>query len=149
MKIIGRTTCNNEHFDGAELYLLDLTPTLARLCLQRIERLKDLQAEDRTAYEIYYWASIGWPTFFDREARLAEDEELLDALERDAWQEAPDNLEIPENLEVRTNCDQMIVREGGVIWMAYAKHAYSPIEFRTAEISTGKLTEIAAAKEPT
>ena len=57
MRIILKVSSSNEHCNGGcEFALLDLTPELARLALERIATLREQKSLDPDIDETYYWA---------------------------------------------------------------------------------------------
>ena len=57
MRIVLKVSSNNEHCDGGcEFALVDLSPELAALALQRIAALREQKSLDPDVDETYYWA---------------------------------------------------------------------------------------------
>jgi hypothetical protein len=58
MRVALRVSSSNEHSDGGcEFALVEVTPELAGLALQRIAALRAQKSEDPEIDETYYWTS--------------------------------------------------------------------------------------------
>ena len=76
MRIVLKVSSSNEHCDGGcEFALVDLSPELASLALQRIAALKDQKALDPNIVETYYWAYFV-ACYFSPNAGLATDDQV-------------------------------------------------------------------------
>jgi hypothetical protein len=145
MKLVMNVSSRNENDDGGcVLACIDLTPRLAELALRRIETLRDLQARDPDAAEIYYWNYDA--VFFDpflgaghdgepKDPLAATREPLLDRLDKEqkGLVEVESLFVVPEDQLAAIECGQMIVRREGIAFTAIPKHASFYVE-TTAEI---------------
>lgn len=115
-------SCNVEGCDDYA-FVIEIDEKLARLLLDRIDRLKKWKEEDHSVYEVYFFEWMGQFHIRDYES------EELDGENPVAGEPA------------RTECEQTIVREDGVLFFAYPKHGDAHLT--SEEISVGELREIA------
>jgi len=73
---------------------------------------------------------------------LAEALERLPAVAGD-WMEAPAEFSIPDSLRARVECDQMVIREASVAFLAIPKHTSTYVY--TAEVPLPVLEKVASA----
>jgi hypothetical protein len=148
MRLISRATCPDEVRD-CDYALIDLTPSLARLGLSRIARLKEHKASDNDLLEIYFWDYHAlyfspWIAEDCGEADvLAEKIECLPSASEDLSL-APDDFAVSEQLCTRVECCQMIATEDGIAFVAIAKH--TSFYITTAEIPITLLEKAAAER---
>jgi hypothetical protein len=77
MKLILKTHCTNEYFDGCSYALVDLTPTLARKVLRRREMFEADRRNDPDLTETSYYS--GDADYF---SSLPTTNEALEGIER-------------------------------------------------------------------
>ena len=145
MRIILKVSSSNEYCDGGcEFALVDLTPELARLALERIAVLRDQKKLDPNVVETYYWAYFVASYFSpyaglpinDMEAEGAgipledhlhelqiEDKEIVCV---------PESFQVPPGQVAAVECEQMIVYEATIAFIAIPKHASFHVQ--TAEV---------------
>jgi hypothetical protein len=134
MKLILRTHCTNEFFDGCAYALVDLTPTLARKVLRRRAMFEDDRRDDPDLTETSYYSGdadyfSALPTTLDEiERRLADT----------GFTQAPTDFRVDDELLERTECGQMVISTGGVWFQCYPKHCDPLVEtheihFKTVE----------------
>jgi len=135
MRIVLKVSSNNEYCDGGcEFALVDLTPELAALALERIATLREQKNLDPDIIETYYWGYFA--EYFSPWEDLASSgkevegttvtlEGMLDELPieekeivclAESLQGSPDQIAAVE-------CEQMIVRQDSIVFMAIPKHA--------------------------
>jgi hypothetical protein len=135
MRIVLKVSSNNEYCDGGcEFALVDLTPELAALALERIATLREQKNLDPDIIETYYWGYFA--EYFSPWEDLASSgkevegttvtlEGMLDELPieekeivclAESLQGSPDQIAAVE-------CEQMIVRQNSIVFMAIPKHA--------------------------
>ena len=134
MRLLLKAWSANEYDDGGcEFALVNLTSELARLALRRIQVLKDQKAADPDVGETYYWNCCA--VYFSRWVNLnslqtgvpsARDamNDLLDRLQVDKRERvaAPEDFEVEESSIARTECEQMIVHDDEITFLAIPKH---------------------------
>jgi hypothetical protein len=135
MRIILKVSSSNEHCSGGcEFALLDLTPELARLALGRIATLREQKSLDPDIAEVYYWAYFAeYFSPWEDSAGLGEEVEntqwtlegMLDelAMEEKEIISVPETFQLPPGNVAAVECDQMVVREDAIAFMAIPKHA--------------------------
>ena len=111
--------------------IVDLAPELASIALRRIGTLREQQAADRQLDESYFWDShaayfspwVGSERAPDSgdEPTVARTIEELRVDKREIVQ-APEDFEVEEDQFARVECEQMIVRSGGIAFAAVPKH---------------------------
>jgi hypothetical protein len=156
MRIILKVSSSNEYCDGGcELALVDLTPELAALALQRIAMLREQKSLDPDIDETYYWAYFA--EYFSTWVNLAAAEnevdsasltfaDMLDGL-RIADNEVftvPESFQLPPSQIAAVECQEMIAREDSVAFTAIPRHASFRVQ--TVEIP---LAVLEAAATPT
>lgn len=155
MKFLLSVTCGVEDVDAPREAVVDITKELAELLIKRRAAFQALVAYDNDAWEIYFWSStcqfVGGRSDaeYREEAYVAESvleqlgEEDYDLTGRE-WLVIPDGAQI-RYVEARTECDQLIVAEKGVRFMAYPKHC--DWEIRTGEIPWDEIEKALRAEE--
>lgn len=128
MKIILECSSSDENYNGGCDYaLVDLTPELARNLLSKHHAFMRLHKQTK-AYEAYWWdcsATFFSPyPMFEEEPKPEETARVELELQpmQDGYLEVPDDFRLGENMEARTDCDQMCVREDGVWWFCHPKN---------------------------
>jgi hypothetical protein len=130
-----------------------LAPELASVALRRIGTLREQQAADRQLDESYFWdshAAYFSPWVGSERAADSGDEptvaRTIEELEVDGREivQAPEDFEVEEDQFARVECEQMIVRPGGIAFAAVPKHG--DFHVSTAEISMEWLER--AARSP-
>ena len=156
MRIILKVSSSNEYCDGGcEFALVDLTPELAALALQRVAMLREQKSLDPDIDETYYWAyfaeyfspwnlaaaekevdsaSLTFADMLDR-FRIAENEVLT----------VPESFQLPSTQIAAVECQEMIAREDSIAFTAIPKHASFHVQ--TVEIPVTML-EAALAISP-
>ena len=149
MRIVLKVSSNNEYCDGGcEFALVDLTPELAALALERIATLREQKNLDPDIIETYYWGYFA--EYFSPWEDLASSGKEVEGTTV-TWEGMLDELPIeeketvclPESLQgspdqiAAVECEQMIVREGSIAFMAIPKHASYYVQ--TTEIQLAML----------
>ncbi len=150
MRILLKVTSSNEYCDGGcEFALVDLSPELAALALQRIAALRDQKTVDPNIVETYYWAYFA-ACYFSPYAGLAIDDieaegasiPLGDQLHELQIEDkeivrAPASFQVPPGQVAAVECEQMIVFEASIAFTAIPKHASFYV--RTVEVPISML----------
>ena len=158
MRILLKVTSSNEYCDGGcDCALVDLSPELAALALQRIAALRDQKTFDPNIVETYYWAYFA-ACYFSPYAGLAIDDmeaegasiPLGDQLHELQIEDkeivcAPASFQVPPGQVAAIECEQMIVFETSIAFTAIPKHASFRVQ--TVEIPLAML-EAALAISP-
>jgi len=160
MHILLKVTSSNEYCDGGcEFALVDLTPELAALALQRIAALRDQKAVDPNIVDTYYWAYFA-ACYFSPYAGLAVGDmeaegasiplaDLLHELQIEDKEIvcAPASFQVPPGQVAAVECEQMIVYEASVAFTAIPKHA--SFYLQTVEIPVTMLEATLAIRPST
>ncbi|MGA2630906.1 MAG: hypothetical protein ABSG54_11915 [Terriglobia bacterium] len=153
MKLILRVSSSNQYCDGGcEFAVVDLTRELASVALRRIQVLKEHKKDDELVYETYYWAFHA--EYFSPRADLSSvpekvkiamqvAAEIVEALEVEEKEviTAPDDFEAVEAQIAAVECEQMVVCEDGIAFLAIPKHC--DFYVTTAEIPVPVLHDAA------
>jgi hypothetical protein len=154
VKILLKVSSSNEHWDSdCELALVELTAELAGLALQRIAALREQKSADPDIDESYYWAYFAeyFSPWINRASTTDTDSaglmEIINDLQIDGKEivTVPDSFQVPPSQVAAVECQQMIVREDSVAFMAIPKHAGFYVH--TVEISLGMLEAAADASK--
>jgi hypothetical protein len=157
MRIILKVSSTNEHSDGGcEFAIVDLTAELSGLALRRIATLREQRRLDPDIIETYYWAYFAeyFSPWGDNSTAVIEvhspkvcTAELLDQLQIEEKEIvcASESFQLSPSQISAVECEQMIVREGSIAFMAIPKHASFYVE--TAEIPIAML-KTAVANSP-
>ena len=136
MRIVLKVSSSNEHYDGGcRFALVDLTPELAVLALQRIAAVREQKTLDPNIEETSYWAYFV-ACYFSPYASLAIDDQEIEGT-CIALGDMLDNLQIeekevvtvPECFQVSSSqvaaveCEKMLVHEDSICFTAIPKHA--------------------------
>ena len=151
MRVILKVWGSSPHWNGGCDYaIVELAPELASVALRRIGRLREQQAADRQLDESYFWDShaayfspwVGSERAPDSgdEPTVARTIEELRVDKREIVQ-APEDFEVEEDQFARVECEQMIVRSGGIAFAAVRKHG--DFHVSTAEILMEWLERVA------
>ncbi len=158
MRILLKVTSSNEYCDGGcEFALVDLSPELAALALQRIAALRDQMTLDPNIVETYYWAYFA-ACYFSPYAGLAIDDieaegasiPLGDQLHELQIEDkeivcTPASFQVPPGQVAAVECEKMLVRVDSIAFTAIPKHASFYVQ--TVEIPLAML-EAALAISP-
>jgi len=159
MRIILKVSSNNEYCDGGcEFALVDLTPELAALALQRIATLREHKNLDPDIIETYYWAYFAeyfshWEDLASSGKEVEGTRVTLEAMLDELPIEEKEIVCLPESLQgspdqiAAVECEQMIVREGSIAFMAIPKHASYYVQ--TVEIPLAMLEAAATSASTT
>ena len=156
MRITLKVSSGNEYCDGGcEFALVDLTPELAALALRRIAALKEQKSLDPDIDETYYWAYFV-DCYFSPYADLAIGEKEVEGasvaagdmlgelhIEEKEVVCVPDSFGVPPTQIATVECEQMIVRQDSIAFMAIPKHASYRVQ--TVEIPLALLEAAAGA----
>ena len=159
MRIIVKVSSNNEYCDGGcEFALVDLTPELAALALGRIATLREQKNLDPDIIETYYWAYFAeyfspWEDLagFGKEVQGTRVtlEGMLDELPIEEKEIVclPETFQVSPHQVAAVECEQMIVREDSIAFVAIPKHASFYVQ--TAEIPLAMLEAAATSASTT
>lgn len=110
---------SNGEIAGCDYFVVEVSPSYARLLLDRLALLEAAKVKDADAYELWFWDATG--DYFDGDP------------------DAHSDSAVPS----RTECNQLVVREAAVWWFAYPKHA--DVQLLTDPVSINDLRAIARA----
>jgi hypothetical protein len=158
MQIVLKVSSSNEHYDGGcGFALVDLTPELAALALQRIAALREQKTVDPNIDETSYWAYFV-ASYFSPYASLAIDDkevestciasgDMLDNLQVEQKEvvTVPECFQVPSSQIAAVECEKMLARSDSITFTAIPKHASFHVQ--TAEIPITML-EAALAISP-
>jgi hypothetical protein len=113
---------------------LDLTPELARLALSRIATLRELKNLGPDIDEVYYWAYFAeyfspWQDMATPGEEVEGKGVVLEGMLDELSIEEKEIVCVPETSQMlphqiaAVECEQMIVREDSIVFMAIPKHA--------------------------
>jgi len=148
MHILLKVSSSNEYCDGGcEFALVDLTPELAALALQRIAALRDQKTVDPNIVETCYWAYFV-ACYFSPYAGLAIDdmegasiplEDQLHELQIEDKEVVcvPESFQVPPSQVAVVECEQMVAYEASIAFTAIPKHASFHVQ--TVEIPIAML----------
>jgi len=159
MNIVLVVSSSNENsHGGCDFALVELTTEIAALALRRIQTLREQKKLDADIDETYYWSHFV-ECFFSPWTNLASAEKdveaaslavavLLETLRIEVTEIAivPETFEVPPSQVAAVECEQMIVREDSIAFIAIPKHASFYVQ--TPEI-TIPILEAAASEGPT
>ena len=135
MRIVLRVSSNNEYCNGGcEFALVDLTPELAALALRRVAVLREQKSLDPDIDETYYWAYFAeyfspWEDPAGSGKEVEGTRVTLEGMLDELPIEEKEIVSVRESFQVSlcqiaaVECEQMIVREDSIAFMAIPKHA--------------------------
>jgi len=137
MKLISTVSSDHDDTFGCDYALIDLDVNLAQLALRRVAALKAEKPRDPNLDEMYFWDHHVeyFSPWIAEEGNAADSlSAILDKLLMvgDDLMRARDDFAVPENLQARVECSQMVARSDAIASIAIPKHASYYI--RTAEI---------------
>jgi hypothetical protein len=153
MKVVLTVSSSNQYCDGGcEFAVVDLTRELASVALRRIQVLREHKKNDELVYETYYWAFDAeyfspWADVSSApgkvETTMRAMAGIMEALEVEEKEvvTAPADFEVVEAQIVAVECEQMVVREDGIAFLAIPKHC--DFYVTTADIPVSVLQEAA------
>ena len=153
MRLVLSVSSGNEFCDGGcEFALVDLTPELGAMALRRIDVLKEQKKSDGSLLETYYWDFHaeyfsprtdfnGFPE--EAQAAMLEAAEAVESLavEEKELVTAPADFKVVETQIAATECEQMVVAEEGIAFVAIPKHC--DFYVTTAQIPVSVLQDAA------
>ncbi len=110
-------TSGNLYVEGYDRFVVDVTPEYARVLLERVGLFEMVHRRDGDLREMYFADPTG--AYYDEDP--------------DAPPEAS-----------RTECEDVVIRQDEVLWMAYPRHGDDPI--MTEPIPTEDLRQIVRAR---
>lgn len=125
---------------GCEFALVDLTPELATLIMQRKTVFDSLKLTDSNLDELVYNSYAA--QFFDDDYLIEEDSKSSGLMDQDnGFIEASADFAIATE-PARTECDKMVIDWNGVTFRAYPKHCdwlvtTHEIDYATVEEAAG------------
>jgi hypothetical protein len=136
MRIVLKVSSSNEHYDGGcGFALVDLTPELAALALQRIAALREQKTLDPNIDEVSYWAYFV-ACYFSPYASLAMDVQEVEGtcialgemlgnlqIEEKEVVTVPECFQVPSSQVAAVECEKMLVRSDSIAFTAIPKHA--------------------------
>jgi hypothetical protein len=135
MKLILKTHCTNEFFDGCSYAVVDLTPALARKVLQRREIFETVRQKDSDLTETSYYN--GDAEYF---SALPTTFEAFDEVERRladrGFTQVSQDFSVSDEFLERTECGEMVISTGGVWFQCYPKHCDPVIETHEIDFKT-------------
>jgi len=150
MRILLKVTSSNEYNDGGcEFALVDLTPELAALALQKIAALREQKTLDPNIDEKCYWAYFVACYFSPYDGMATDDKGIVgtcialgDMLDNFQIEErevvtVPECFQVPSRQVAAVECEKMVVRGGSIAFTAIPKHASFHVE--TVEIPISML----------
>jgi hypothetical protein len=155
MKVV--LPCWSSHDDtcGCDYALVDLTPDLARLVLDRVRVFRKLSASDAGLCDLRWWNCDAvffspWGSGDDPdgaqpgEVETQRVEQYLSGLDggREVL-EVSDDLALDEEMIARTECDRMVVCDDGVSFSCIPKH--TDVRISTGTIPVEMLERVASA----
>ena len=155
MKVVLKVSSSNENCDGGcEFAVLELTPELAALALRRITALRGQKNLDPDIDETYCWAYFAeyfspWKNLASAEGEIEAASlavaNMLEELQIEGKEvvSVPESFQVPPTQTAAVECEQMIVREDSIAFMAIPKHASFYV--RTVDIPLTMLEAAAAA----
>lgn len=136
--IICRTFSNSEYFDSCDLSLTEFTEELLKKILARRKLFLKAKQEDDELQNMYFWdSSTAYLTQGEFHLSKEQNEELFGGGEE--YFEFKGNVKETEKLWQRTECDRMVIDEGGVLWTCIPKH--TDIYITTPLIPFNKIEE--------
>jgi len=136
MRILLKVTSSNEYCDGGcEFALVDLSPELATLALQRIAALRDQMTLDPNIDQTSYWAYFV-ACYFSAYAGLAIDDQEVEGtciglgdllgnlqIEEREVVHVPEIFQVPSSQIAAVECEKMLVRTDSITFSAIPRHA--------------------------
>jgi len=147
------SSSNQDWGGGCAFAVVELSEVLATLAQRRIAALREQKNVDPDIDEVYYWASCVECYFSPWADLISGDEEmegtgvalaeLLDELQIEEKEIVivTDSFRVPASQIAAVECEQMIIRQDSIAFMAIPKH--SSVYVQTAEIPLATL-EVAA-----
>lgn len=127
VKFLLRTSSSDEHYNGdIDFCLVEVTKQLARRILHRRKVFTSAKKSEPELWEMYFWGGSGdWVpysgVFHEKTINITKEQEAL--LDDNNFVELPDEYSVDPDSLVRTECEQMIVREDEVCWTVIPKHS--------------------------
>lgn len=131
MKILFTCFANNEHFDGCQHAVVELSDEAKKEILARRELFQMCKSKDSSLWSLVFWDSVCQYFDYDEWDPLeALTEEQVKLFETNEYVVLPDDFEIPEDDAARTECDRMVITDDSVYWKCIAKHTDVYVETR-------------------
>ena len=141
-KLLIKTGKTNEHADGMDFAVIDLTPQLAQEILSRKQSFDLLKLLDRQLDELVFTDYS--PEWYDWSEEL--DEQFEDDPDAAHVELEAVAFDTPHETQ-RTECDRMVLDQFGVTWRCYPKHCdwlVTTHEVDYATVEAAARSEVAA-----
>lgn len=163
MKVLVSTVPNNEHgdTDGFDFGILDLTPELAKLIIDRRRVLLEARETDQALSTMRFYSDgqieyYKWPDEVDLETNLAFFDFLKELLDGASFVVLPDDAVIPEFLndsvedengfsvgyQATSDVEYLDVASDYFYWVAYSTGSDVVIETALLDFNNGLLSRV-------
>ena len=121
MNYLLRASSNDEHWNGdCDYFVVTIDKQIAQSIMERRKAFLALKEKDSALWEFFFWgAHLECMSYSGIE--LDDDQQAL--FDDNGFLKLPDDYKVPDEIGVRTECDQMGIREDGVFWTCYPKHS--------------------------
>ena len=116
-----RGSSNDENWNGdCDYVVVTVDKQIAQSIMARRKAFLALKKKDEALWEFFFWgAHMECMSYSGIE--LDKDQQAL--FDDNGFLKLPDDYKVPDDNGIRTECEQMCIREDGVSWHCYPKHA--------------------------
>jgi hypothetical protein len=128
MNYLLRASSNDEHWNGdCDYFVVSIDKQIAKSIMERRKAFLALKKKDDALWEFFFWgAYLECVSYAGIEIDTWDgptDKEKQTLFDDNGFLKLPDDYKVPEEAGIRTECEQMGIREEGVFWTCYPKHA--------------------------
>jgi len=116
-----RGSSNDENWNGdCDYVVVTLTKQIAQSIMARRKAFLALKKKDKELWEFFFWgAHMECMSYSGIE--LDKDQQTL--FDDNGFLKLPDDYKVSDDNGIRTECEQMGIREENVFWTCYPKHS--------------------------
>jgi len=116
-----RGSSNDENWNGdCDYVVVTVDKQIAQSIMARRKAFLALKKKDEALWEFFFWgAHMECMSYSGIE--LDKDQQAL--FDDNGFLKLPDDYKVPDDNGIRTECEQMGIREDNVFWTCYPKHS--------------------------
>jgi hypothetical protein len=120
MNYLLRASSNDENWNGdCDYVVVSIDKQIAQSIMARRKAFLALKKKDDALWEFFFWGAHFECMSY---SGIELDKEQQALFDDNGFLKLPDDFKVPEHNGIRTECEQMGIREESVFWTCYPKH---------------------------